>query len=490
MTAPSKESVDSAQQYDVVIVGAGMGGLACALALARKGRRVKVLEQHSVPGGYCTAFERKGFVFDAAVHFVMECGEGGALRGLVEELGLGKEIAFSRIDPSIRIFLPDGEDVALPSSAHDFVTILIRKFPDEEKGIRALFKVMETLYEDSKKFPDVSSSILEYGEMVFQELLDRHLKSKVLKSIVAAPQIYLPPATTTSALYMSGLIMSILDVGLYYPRGGTQGMANRFADNIRTFGGDVEVRSMVDKIIVEGGRAVGVETRDGRRIKANYVVSNADALQTFFGLIGEELLDPETVRNLKGLDIRVSAFLVYLGVDLDLQSLEIANHEMILIESYDREKEYESILRGKVSSLSITIPTLTDPEMAPENKHCVSLFSIAPYHLKGKDWKSEKKRIAEDLIRKAEAVIPDLSKHIVVRESATPLTLERFTLNHQGSMAGWDPSPGTMFNRPMPKTPIENLYLTGHWTLPGVGVSGVISSGCMVADMISSEMEG
>jgi len=130
---------------------------------------------------------------------------------------------------------------------------------------------------------------------------------------------------------------------------------------------------------------------------------------------------------------------------------------------------------------------MSEPAIAPPGKHIVIFLAYAPYRLEGIDWKKDKEDIAARLIKKVEdRLIPGLSKHIEVREAATPLTLERFTLNSYGAVVGWAMTPAS-FAKPQPKTPIKNLYLTGHWTVPGGGTNGVIPSGWMVGNMILAE---
>ena len=168
---------------------------------------------------------------------------------------------------------------------------------------------------------------------------------------------------------------------------------------------------------------------------------------------------------------------------------KLKDHEIIVHSSFDSDEEYKALSEGDLanSTLSISIPTLTDPTLAPEKSHCVILFAPAFYCLKEGSWQGERARLTEELIKKAEKIIPGLSKSIVVKDSATPLTLERYTLNSGGSTLGWAPSPPMVFNRPPSRTPIKNLYLSGHWTLPGGGISGVISSGWTVARMIGGK---
>jgi prolycopene isomerase len=180
---------------------------------------------------------------------------------------------------------------------------------------------------------------------------------------------------------------------------------------------------------------------------------------------------------------------VHLGVDLDLKSLGVNNFMTLVHESFDLEKEWEAVNQGNLADafFSVSIPTLLDPSLAPHGKHILHIFTFAPYYLPGSNWsKEEKARLAAVLVRKAEQVVPGLSQHIIVQDAATPRTNERYTLNTEGVTAGWANSPVNRLSRPNPKTPIDGLYLTGHWSSHGGSIRNVAISGRTVAQMIMS----
>src|SRR3990170_4008939 len=143
---------NEARKYDAVIIGAGIGGLTCGSILAKNGFKTLIIEQHSIPGGYCTSFERNGFVFDAAVHFSERLGEGGTFYQILKDLGVEKEIEVYKIDPLYRVFFGD-ESFSIPADLNEYIKMLSKKFPKEEKGISELFKTIKRLKEDAEKLP-------------------------------------------------------------------------------------------------------------------------------------------------------------------------------------------------------------------------------------------------------------------------------------------------------------------------------------------------
>ncbi len=475
-----------AEEYDVVVIGAGIGGLTCAAYLAKNGKRVRVLEQHYAPGGCCTSFSRKGFRFDAGVLHITGGKESGAFQRVLSALDMEGEIQFK--EQFQRLIFPD---LSLDSSRD--VEYLPKKlkeiFPQETEGIAGLFDTVRSIYEDVKKLPALSPLLTKYKNKSFQELVDEYIEDVKLKALVNANWHLWHPMWRNSAIDYSALMITELLRGYYYPVGGVQAIPDAFVRVLRRYGGDIEFKTFVDKIVLEQGEAVGIETRGGKRIRAAHVVSGAAARSTFFNLIGEETLPSDFVASLNRLEISLSAFYVYLGVDIDPRNAGIDAAETIVYETYDNTRDWELLLRGEVSipCFGIAIPTFADPSLAPRGKHIVIIMTMAPYHLAGKSWREEKKRVTQKLIAKAEKLIPGLSRHIVVQDSATPLTYERYTLNSLGAAMGWAFSPQMFLKRLDQKTAIPNLHLAGHWTMPGGGVPAVALSGLRAARMILGE---
>jgi len=140
-----------------------------------------------------------------------------------------------------------------------------------------------------------------------------------------------------------------------------------------------------------------------------------------------------------------------------------------------------------IPCFGIAIPTFEAPSLASPRKHIVIIMCMANYHWTGKDWDEQKRTITEELIGKAERIIPGLSQHIVVQDSATPWTFRRYTKNTEGAAEGWAFSPEMFLKRLPQKTPIGNLYLAGHWAMPGGGVPSVSLSGLRAARIILGE---
>lgn len=471
------------EDTDVVVIGAGIGGLTCGAYLAKHGKKVKVLEQHHVPGGCCTSFTRKGFRFDAGVLHLTGGKESGAFQRVLQALEIEHELEFR--EQFQRFVFPD---LSLDSSrdATQWPSQLKDMFPEETEGIAGIFDVIGRLYDDVSRTGEAPALIEKYRDRSFQELLDEYLRDPRLKALVSANWHLWHPNWRNSAIDYAALLVTEQSRGYFYPMGGIQSVPDTLVRALERYGGEIEYRTLVDRIAVRDGTAVGVETSRGKRIRAEQVVSNSAARRTFVNMVGEKRLPADFVAGLRQLEISLSALYVYLGVDFDPREAGLDAPETIVYETYDNTREWELLLQGEPSipCFGIAVPTYIDPALAPPGCHVVIVMTMAPYHLRDRSWREEKGMMADALVAKAERLIPGLSEHIVVRDAATPLTYERYTLNTMGAAMGWSFSPGMFRRRLDQRAPIRNLYLAGHWTNPGGGVPAVAFSGLRVARII------
>jgi len=472
-------------EYDVIIVGSGIGGLVCGSLLSKRGYKVLVLEQHYQVGGYCSSFDRRGFVFNTGVEDVSGLWEKGPLTYLLKELGLRREEVFVR-NTSEYIF--KGKRIRA-KSLEELIGILSEMFPDEEENIRAFFDEAKKAYEECYmeaevygvplpaelivkvfggrkllNYPREHPHLYNWINKNFKEKLDEHFKNEGLKEFLCALLGYIgtKPDKTPANSALTACISYYIHGG-YFPKGGAQKFANSLNDFILNHGGKVLVNHKVDRILVEDGRAVGVKV--GNKVfKAPIVVSNANAKTTFLELIEKGHLKEEFIEYIRGLKMSPSCFMVFLGVDMDLSN-------------------YPPLIKNIDESYDIVINSNADPNLAPKGKSSITILTLANYQdfpERGTDeYIRKKQEYSEVLIRKAEKVIPNLSKHIIVKDAATPKTFERYTSMPQGAIYSFDQSIGV--KRPYFKTPIKGLYLVGASTFPGGGIEAVTISGIICA---------
>ena len=460
--------------YDAIIVGAGIAGLVCAAFLAKCGKKVLLIEQHFIPGGYCTSFKRKGFTFDAAVHHIGGCGKWSVVGRCLKTLGI--EMDFYPLDPMDHLIFPNFS-IEIPADMDEYIARLQERYPLEKNNVKDFFQDFVKLYRAT--FNNEKSQIIDkYKDQTYGEMLNAFFTNDELKMILAGQWGYIGlPPTQASAIAMCQMMINYLKDGAYFPAGGTQEFANAFFKKFIDFGGHVMLSSRVKKIMLNGNSVKGIKLQDGKKIPSGLVVSNIDARQTFFGLLEGEM-DSSFLKKVEGMRESCSFFLLYLGVggDIDLSKLNRGFYHTTT-DASTMDKEW----------LYISVPTKICPTLAPANKQIISVvvYLNQAMYKNVTDWKSFKESMTLTTINRLEAYIPDLKKYIEVKESATPKTLERYTSNTNGAAYGWEVTVDQMWENRLPqKTPIENLYLTGHWTKPGPGICAVVSSGWGVANLI------
>jgi all-trans-retinol 13,14-reductase len=475
-------------EYDVIIVGSGIGGLACGALLSKRGYKVLILEQHYQVGGYCSSFRRKGFVFNTGVEDVSGLWEKGPLTFLLRELGLKKDDLFVKNSTK---YIFKGRNVEA-ENLEEFIKLLLEMFPDEKENIPAFFNEAKKAYEECYKDTEVYGTPLpgeliakvfgerklldyprqhpyyyDWSNKTYKQKLDEHFKNEDLKTLLCAQLGYIgtePEKTLASSALETCISFNLY--GGYFPKGGAQRFADSFKDFIESHGGNVLVKHKVDKILIEDREVRGVKVVDDN-FKAPIVVANANAKTTFLELVGEDNLDKEFIEYIKGLKMSPSIFMLFLGVDMDLVN-------------------YPTLIKNLDLDCEVVINSNADLNLAPKDKASITILCDANYYdfpERGtEEYLQKKKEFAEMLIQKAEKVIPDLSKYIIVQDAATPKTFERYTSMHEGALYSFDQSIGV--KRPYFKTPIKGLYLAGASTFPGGGIEAVTISGMICANDI------
>lgn len=493
-------------EWDAIVIGAGLGGLSCAAAFARKGFRALVLEQHDKPGGYATAFRRPGgFLFDVSLHST-SVGERNGIRNLIGGFPEITEVEFVPHPNLYRAVFPS-HDVRVPQrDIPAYIATLARLFPEEKAGIAALIEDMAGFAADIGKFraapgkvemsrfPVDFPHLSRHAGRTWGQMVDDRIRDPKLKAIVSALWIYygLPPSRL-AAFYYALPTLGYLQSGGYYPKGRSQTVSDALASFIKARGGDVLLRTRVRKILTKGGAAYGVRTDAGQDYRGRVVVSNASAWNTFHDLLADDAALKEYRARLAGFSPSLSCLQVFLGLNKDLvRECGVPDTEVFLETGYDPDASYEASRRADMENCGIGV-TLYDnlyEGYSPRGKNTVNLIALQGFepwekfegdYRKGRKaaYRAEKERMADVLIRRAEQkLLPGLSKCIQVKEIGSPLTNRRYTENYRGAIYGWDQTVENSGPRRVGhSTPVKGLYLAGAWSNPGHGYGGVLQSG-------------
>lgn len=456
-------------RYDVIIIGAGIGGLVCGCYLAKGGLKVLIVEKNPQPGGYCTSFRRKGFIFDSAVRGLVGCGEKNILGRILKEIDVYEEIKMFRVPVFDKIITPDF-NISIKSDYKETKDDLKTIFPQERHAIENFFKFL-----NSTNFFQLYSIL---GNKSFQELLDSFFLDRRLKSVwnVMRSDTGLVPSKT-SALAGLSLCRGYIFDGGYYPKGGMQTIPDKLLRAFKENGGEVIFSREAEKIIVKNGRAEGVILNGNIIIMSKTVVSACDATQTFLRLVNKRFIKKNFKDKIKEMKPSPSVFIVYLGLKKRLNRIIRDCCSIWYFPDRPSSKDYDIVFKNNLRTSSkyvvCVFPSLHDRSLSPETGESVYLYVGAPFKNEY-FWKQIRQEMVDDIISRASEIIPDLKSSIDVVESATPQTLYRYTYNREGASRGWAALiDQTKFDVMPYETQIKGLFLSGHWVTFPTGQGGI-----------------
>ncbi len=477
----------------IVVIGSGMGGLVAGNLLAKKGHEVTIFESHSTPGGYTSGFRRKGFYFESGT-LSFELSE--LVFGVMKEIGVFDRIPFAR---QYGRWIFEGLDGIVRSSA-DFKRILCDAFPGEMAGLLRYYAsvdrmcdVLLAMYKPRTvrnmlflplRLARIIRLFAKYGKVTVPEFTSRYFAAdspayKILKGL-GYPDM--------GAAILGGAVFTFFD-DYWTVTSGMQSWTEVLADNFRSLGGELRLKSRVERILTRNGAASGVVC-GGREFAADSVISAGDYKKTFLNLLDDRsLLPPGLETRIEEAPVSEGFFTVYLGLDVPP---EVLRSRLLIPHVYYSENQpgldvQDSRDRRYFEKAWIVLysPSLMDATLAPEGASSLMIQAMAPPRWldnwgggDGDAYRRLKKQVRDTLIDKASALVPDLRKHIVFEDAATPLTYERYTHNTDGASSAWNWNPNKSFYKSMlssnVRTPIKNLFVGSCWATQLGGVPGAI----------------
>lgn len=489
--------------FDDVVIGSGMAGLAVASLLANDGRRVGVLEAHDSPGGYAHSFRVKDYRFCAQVHYIFHCGEGESIHELLTTLGVADEVPFLRLDPEgFDHVVVAGDRFRIPNGLGKLQHRLIRRFPDAERPLRRYFEVISTLGAEldglevpSRLTPSAlltayrARHVLYYLRWTLQDLYDHVGMPPKLRAILAGQcGDYLLPPRDVSLLLHAALV-TLYDRGAYYPKNHYSHFVDTLVNAVRQRPGcAVLLKHEVTRIETEGGRVTGVTTADGKRFTARRYISNADPRVTA-RLAGEE----HFVKDHRRIDYEYSCgtITLYLGLrGIDLRDHGFGSFNVWHYPHEDINRQYDDqLLRHDLSNpwLFLSTPTLHSdaPGLCPPGDQILEVATACDHArfaaLRASDRRAynvEKRQIRERILDILDQTyVPKIRDHLVMRVVGTPATNERFCRAPAGNSYGAALTPRNVGPQRGPfRSSLDNLWLVNA-TAGFPSVAGAIGAG-------------
>ena len=528
--------MNTSSTRDVLIIGGGHNGLVTAFYLAKAGFKPLILERRAQVGGAAITDE-----FHPSFRVSTLSHTAGPLRpDIVRDMHLEKHgLRFITPETCVTALSPDGRALSLYQDENKSAQAIAAfsqkdatKYPEFEKSLNKISEVIAEVLATTPPDIDHPSGgdlwsmlktgralrnlgkremyrVLRWGPMAVADLVAEYFETELLRAVIAARGIFgtfLGPWSAGSSLQL--LIRAAGDShpagSAFFAAGGMGALTQAMASAAKAAGAEIRTSADVIEIRVKDGAATGVLLGTGEEINSKAVISNADPKRTLLKLTDPTHLSPDFVQKLQhyrgnGTVAKVNLALNGLPTFTALKNgdgsalkgrIHIGPEIDYLERAFD-ESKYGNFSRQPY--LEATIPSLTDPTLAPEGKHVMSIYmQYAPYKLKG-DWEDQRKALGQTVVQTLAQYSSNLPEMILTHQIITPLDLEEVYGMTGGQIFHGDLALDQFFTmRPLLdwaryRTPIENLYLCGSGTHPGAGLTG--GSGANAAREILKQLK-
>ncbi len=488
----------------VIIIGAGMGGLAAALRLRHMGFDVTVIEKQKRPGGRSNVLQEQGFRVDIGpTILVMKDTFEETYRAIGQDIN--RRIKFAPLDPNYRIYYHDGTYIDLYNSMAKLAaecervepgvtTRLFRFIGDSARKYELGMDFVARNYDRITDLANPSAALRLIQTGAYQNLFAQvgsYFKTDKLRKAFSFHSMFLGLSPFDALAMYSLITYADLVEGMQFPMGGIYSIVEDMVKLAGEMGVTLRTGTPVEEIIVEGGRARGVRLAGGEVVRADIVVSNADLVYTYKKLVPAQYRRIYTDARLDRMEYACSGYLLYLGVDKTYPHMR---HQALYF-SEDYRANLDAIFRTKTlpedPSFHLNNPTITDPSLAPPGHSALYLLAPMPNLQGNVNWDEAAPVVREKLLRQLERLVdPDIRKHIVWERQYRP-TDWLHDINAPYGVAFGSLSHGffqsSYFRPHNVARDIPGLYFVGQGTYPGIGMPMVMLSARLLAERLQRE---
>jgi prolycopene isomerase len=458
--------------YEVVVIGGGLGGLTVAALLAARGVNVCLLERQSRVGGCVASVEHPGFQFDPTFGLYRGWENGGIYDRVFSELGISAP-QVKPVSPHYIVRLPDGVDIPLVTKLELFEHSLVEAFPECSEAAIEFYREVARAAQRSDLPKDGVAAHLQRCSFRFRRFIDAQLQTFVQRS-------------SDECSYDEAVEALNLQSGFWDIEGGAQALANALAKSLKESGGALRLNSPVLRLAYGADQApVGVDLLSGERVVATRaIVSNLTVWDTFGKLVGMSKTPPTISSQLKRLDAW-GVYLVFLSLDRSAAP-RLPSRRIVALTDWQENQSFDP----EQTHFVFSVPSDTDAR-APEGKLAVTLSAFT----NAQDWFSfhedhaaheeQDQAMLESLWSRLHAAIPELGDSAEVIETATPQTFYDSTRRKFGMIGRPDFSIRDLTESVLPG--YRNLFLVGDTVARGLGLAGVVEAASNVADSIAQK---
>lgn len=498
-------------KYEVIVIGSGIGGLSTAAILAKNGLQVLVCEQGYCPGGCCSSVKVRDFTFDTAASIIHGFGRYGfnVMKTVFDHLG--QQIDLMPRDSALTIVFGNWM-VDFYRDEDSFTTELGALFPRHAGALLRYMRDLEDLYDaildcGGPLAPKTDEPIQKHGilskvvgspakvmraqKISAAEMLREHVDDPEVLAFFNADSSFSLGYTMdqVSASTYALLAIERFVAGTHHAIGSAQQVANHLEKSIHDNAGRVLFHTMVDSILTEDGRALGVRLSGGRELRSRVVIADTSEKNLYDRLLRETLVDPLIRERISRLEPAGGVMAIYLSIPESIVPEDFNPSTVVIVDPVNQPDAY----------ISISIPSMFDPNLSPEGHHSVTVLAATdpsawPHPgdpgYRSEDYQVTKRVAAAKVLEKLDVVLPGISEESEIHGIASPSTFERAIMREGGSPAALK-EPGSIFPADAPGviTPIEGLFLVGDSTYFGKGVASATASGLQAASAVFNHLD-
>lgn len=505
-------------KFDCIIIGSGIGGMSIAAILAKAGKKVLLLEQHKLFGGYTHTFKRHKYEWDVGLHYIGEVHKKESFIRKAFDYISDAQIKWTPLDDVYDRAVFGKEEFEFVKG-RDALKANFKKYFPEEKDCFSIDKYFELLqevreignsYYAEKIMPPIVSKVfgnfmqsrlLHFSNQTTLAVLNKITDNIKLIGVLTAQYGDYGISPSKSSFYMHAMVANHYMDGAGYPVGGAAAIANNIIPVIEKNGGIVKTKAKVKQIIVENNEAKGVLLENGETYYANQTISNTGILNTYGSLLSSAVVKEHQLEKLvKKIKPSVAHLSLNIGCKVSSESLELPKcNYWIFPDEYDHDKSQAAFnsLEAPLPVIFVSFPSAKNPDWNKKNPNTctIEIITLVPYDWfskwentktgrRGQDYKDLKEKLSQKLLQMLFNVLPQIKDTIDYYELSTPLSTQEFTNHSKGEIYGLEHNPERFNNAFLrPSTPIKNLYLTGQDVFMA-SITGAMMGGILTASKI------